>query len=117
SLARAIEADPESAFGGVIVLNKVLNLKAARIIAQFKDERRGNIDIVAAPKVEKNALELLGRVRKSMGIYEVGNLPKPDKNTMNIKWVDDGFILQTQDVYSNGDFKKWEIPTKKKPTK
>ena len=51
------------------------------------------------------------------GIYEIGNLRKPTKNIFNIKWVDDGFILQTQDIYSDKDFRKWEVVGNKKPTR
>lgn len=117
SLSRAIEADPESAFGGVIVMNKMLSIKSAKIIAGFKSEKKGNIDIIAAPSVEKSALEFLSKIRKSMGIYELGKIFKPSKIVLNMKWVDDGFILQTQDIYSENDFKTWKVVTKKKPTK
>ena len=72
ALYRATEADPVSAFGGVIVLNKPMDVKAAKNIATFKNEREGNIDIVAVPSVSPDALELLKKVRKSMGIYTFG---------------------------------------------
>ena len=117
SLSRAIEADPESAFGGVIVVNKTLGMKSAKIIAGFKSEKKGNIDIIAAPKVEKNALEFLSKIRKSMGIYEFGKILKPSREILNMKWIDDGFILQTQDIYSENDFKTWKVVTKKRQTK
>ncbi|OGH37418.1 MAG: bifunctional phosphoribosylaminoimidazolecarboxamide formyltransferase/IMP cyclohydrolase [Candidatus Levybacteria bacterium RIFCSPLOWO2_01_FULL_38_21] len=117
SLKRAIEADPESAFGGIIVMNKTLDKKSARIIAQFKDKRKGNIDVIAAPRIEKEAFSFLSKVRKSMGIYETGKLPKPSKKTLNVKWIDNGFILQTQDIYSKKDSKAWKTVTKKIPTK
>ena len=117
SLQRAIEADPESAFGGVIVMNKTFDVESARVIAEFKDNGQGFIDIIAAPKIERKSLEILSKIRKSMGIYEIGNLRKPTKNIFNIKWVDDGFILQTQDIYSDKDFRKWEVVGNKKPTR
>ncbi len=117
SLSRAIEADPESAFGGVIVMNKTFSMRSARIIAGFKSEKKGNIDIIVAPKVERNALEFLSKIRKSMGIYELGKILKPSRKVLNMKWVDDGFILQDQDIYSDKDFKTWKVVTKKKPTK
>ena len=117
SLKRAIETDPQSAFGGIIVMNRNLDIKSARIISNFKKKRKSNIDIIVAPKVEEKAFELLSKVRKSMGIYTIGKITKPIRKTLNIKWVDDGFILQTQDIYSNKDFEKWEAVTKVKPTK
>lgn len=117
ALKRAIEADPESAFGGIIVLNRNLDMKCAKVIAGFKSERKGNIDIIAAPKIDKNALEFLSKIRKSMGIYTFGEINKPSTKTLNLKWIDGGFILQEPDIYSEKDFKLWKIVTKKKPTK
>lgn len=119
ALKRAIEADPESAFGGVIVLNAKLSLSTAQVIGAFKDERKANIDIVACPDITKEALELLQKVRKSMGIYAFGKFKvKSSKlKVMNYKWIDGGFISQTADLNIDKSFKDWEVATKKKPTK
>ncbi|MEK7570932.1 MAG: bifunctional phosphoribosylaminoimidazolecarboxamide formyltransferase/IMP cyclohydrolase [Patescibacteria group bacterium] len=116
ALTQAIVADPESAFGGIIVLNKPLDLATAKIVGGFKDERRGNIDIIAAPIIKKNALAFLQKVRKTMGIYTFGEIPR-EEDPWNLKWIDGGFVLQTADVGIADSFGKWEIVTKKKPTK
>lgn len=116
ALQRAIEADPESAFGGIIVINKKLDLSTAHVIGQFKDERRGNIDIVACPEIDTNALEFLQKVRKTMGIYTFGNIPQ-QLDPMNIKWIDGGFIWQTADIDIEESFANWKIVTEKQPTK
>ncbi|MDP3998841.1 MAG: bifunctional phosphoribosylaminoimidazolecarboxamide formyltransferase/IMP cyclohydrolase [bacterium] len=115
ALGLAIEADPESAFGGVIVLNHILDLEAAKIIAAFRDKQKGNIDIIAAPKVKSAALKLLQAVRKSMGIYTFGSIAGEEK--LNTKWVGGGFILQTADNVAKDGFLKWRVVTKKKPTR
>lgn len=115
ALQRAIESDPESAFGGVIVLNSPVDTRIAHIISSFKDERKGNIDILAAPAIESNALGLLKQVRKSMGIYTFGTINN-EPSTMNLKWVDGGFMLQTADSNIEKGFEKWEIVTVKKPS-
>jgi len=117
ALSRAIEADPESAFGGIIVLNSQMNLKTARVIGAFKDENKSNIDIVAVPEIDEAALEYLKRVRKSMGIYIFGKIPKKRSYDQNIKWIDGGFIVQTADDNTDKIFKEWKVVTKKKPTK
>lgn len=103
ALARAIEADPESAFGGVIVLNRPMDLATAEVIAAFKDEKRSNIDIVAVPDISENALELLSSVRKSMGIYQLGKIPTLHSGP-NIKYVEGGAILQTVDDVEEGQW-------------
>lgn len=52
-----------------------------------------------------------------MGIYVFGKITRPRKKDVNIKWVDQGFIVQNADVSSNKDIEKWKVVTKKKPTK
>ncbi|MDP3941471.1 MAG: bifunctional phosphoribosylaminoimidazolecarboxamide formyltransferase/IMP cyclohydrolase [bacterium] len=116
ALQRAIDADPESAFGGVIVLNKPMDLRTAKIIASFKEETKGNMDIVAVPEIGKDALGLLSKTRKSMGIYTFGEIPETPKGRMDTKWIDGGFILQTRDDEVEAGFKDWKVVTKKKPS-
>lgn len=116
ALARAIEADAESAFGGVIVLNQTMDAEAAQIIFQFKDERRGNIDIVAVPEIAGDIAASLTAVRKTMGLYKFGAIPPLSKNRQNFKWIDGGFILQEADDDIEAGFEKWESPTAAKPT-
>lgn len=116
ALQRAIEADPLSAFGGIIVVNRPIDMQTAKIIASFKDEKKGNIDILASPSIEKDAFELLQHIRKSMGIYTFGSL-EIQKNRMNIKWIDGGLILQTSDDDIEQSFSAWKIVTKKQPSK
>jgi phosphoribosylaminoimidazolecarboxamide formyltransferase/IMP cyclohydrolase len=117
ALARAIAADPESAFGGVIVLNKEVDMTTAEQIGKFKHEKQSNIDILAAPTIKKNALDYLQKVRKSMGIYSLGTIPKVEKGTLNLKWIDGGFMLQERDSQADTDRTGWQVVTKRKPKK
>ena len=115
ALSRAIEADPQSAFGGVIVLNKPIDLKAAHIIGKFKSDTKGNIDIFSAPDIQNTALDYLKVVRKNMGVYTFGSLKSVDR--MNVKWIHGGLILQTPDEDIEASFENWRVVTKTKPTK
>lgn len=115
ALSRAIEADPESAFGGVIVLNKPMDLEAAEIISSFKDEKRGNIDIVAAPEISTEVTRELIRVRKTMGVYAFGEIPQKQEG-YNLKWLDGGFVLQTLETGIEASFKDWRVVTDVQPT-
>src|SRR3990167_941875 len=94
ALDRAVEADPVSAFGGVIVLNKPMDLKAAKNIATFKNEREGNTDIVAVPSISPDALELLKKVRKSMGIYTFGIIENRRTEKWDLKYFAGAVLLQ-----------------------
>lgn len=119
ALERAIQADPESAFGGVIVLNAPMNPQAAKVIATFKNEGKSNIDIVAVPGIDEDALELLRTTRKTMGVYTFGKIKnqKSKGKYMEQKWIDGGFVYQEADTNIEEGFAKWTIATKKKPTK
>ncbi|OGE44394.1 hypothetical protein A3B45_03920 [Candidatus Daviesbacteria bacterium RIFCSPLOWO2_01_FULL_39_12] len=117
ALNRAIEADPVSAFGGVVIVNETLDLEAAKIIAKFRNERAGNIDVIAVPKIKKNALELLKKVRKSMGVYVFGNIPNRRSESYDLRWFAGAALLQDYDDYSEQSFKDWKVVTKSKPTK
>ncbi len=116
ALDRAIEADPESAFGGVIVVNRNVDLKTADIIVDFKKHRKSNIDIFAAPEFDKKAIDLLVKTRKTMGLYAFEKIPKPKKSEGNIKFILGGAIIQTAD-YINDVEKNWTVVTENKPTK
>jgi len=115
ALDRAIAADPQSAFGGVIVINKKVDLKCAQIISRFKNSLKSNIDILAAPEISPDAFKLLISVRKSMGIYTFGKIVFSKR--LNIKWLDGGFILQESDDQIKKQFKSWTVVSKIKPTK
>ncbi|MBI2597200.1 bifunctional phosphoribosylaminoimidazolecarboxamide formyltransferase/IMP cyclohydrolase [Candidatus Daviesbacteria bacterium] len=115
ALDRAVEADPVSAFGGVIVLNRKMDLEAAKIVATFKNEKEGNIDIVAVPEISDQACKLLREVRKSMGIYTFGNIPDYRTEKWDIKYFAGGMLLQDFDDNVENSFKDWEVVTKTKP--
>ncbi|OGK36162.1 hypothetical protein A3F59_06195, partial [Candidatus Roizmanbacteria bacterium RIFCSPHIGHO2_12_FULL_38_13] len=109
ALAQAIESDPESAFGGVIVMNKPMDKKIAEEIVAFKDERHSNIDIVAVPEISNDALELLKKLRKTLGIYTFGNFSETNMNRKNVKPIQGGFVLQDGDIDVEKSLKNWEI--------
>lgn len=116
SLDRAIKADPVSAFGGIIVLNRPMDKDAAKVVAAFKQENEGNIDIVAVPNISDEALELLKSIRKSMGIYTFGDIPKTRSEKVDIKYFAGGVLLQDFDDDIEESFKDWKVVTNNKPT-
>jgi len=116
ALDRAIEADPVSAFGGVIVTNKKMDLETAKIVSRFKEESEGNIDIVAVPSISTEALELLKSIRKSMGVYTFGEIPNKRSEKYDLKYFAGGVLLQDFDDDIEESFKDWKTVTKVKPT-
>ena len=114
ALKRAVAADPESAFGGVIVLNNPIDLKTAKTFAGFKEENGVLIDIIAAPSVKDEAVEFIKQIRKSTGVYVFEKIPKRRSNNKHLRFFDGGFVMQEWDDDLN--FKDWKIVTKSKPT-
>ncbi len=115
ALERAVTADPESAFGGVIVLNQPMDLKTAKTFANFKEENGVLIDIIAAPSIKNEAVEFIKNIRKSTGIYVFGKIPSKRSNTKHLRFFDGGFIMQEFD--DDLSFSKWKVVTEVKPTK
>lgn len=114
ALKRAVEADPESAFGGVMVLNSPIDLKCAKTFAGFKEENGVLVDIIAAPSVTPDAQEFIKTVRKTTGIYTFGKIPVKRSNPIHMRYFDGGYVLQDwDDKFSTKD---WKIVTHKKPT-
>lgn len=114
ALTRAVAADPESAFGGVMVLNTPIDLKCAKTFASFKEENGVLVDVIAAPSVSRDAQEFIKTVRKTTGIYTFGKIPGKRSFQNHIKFFDGGFVVQDWD--DTFDSKKWKVVTKKKPT-
>ncbi len=116
ALDRAVKADPVSAFGGVMVLNTKMDASAAKVIATFKNEKEGNVDVVAVPEISDDALELLKKVRKSMGIYTFGEIPAVRSEKWDLKYFAGAVLLQDFDDNVENSFTSWKVVTKKKPT-
>jgi len=115
ALKRAIAADPESAFGGIIVMNRPMDIKAAEEIGKFKASKKSNIDIVAVPSISKDALEYLSKVRKSMGIYTFGKITNYE-DKQHIRQIEGGLVIQTPDADIEKSFADWKVVSKKKPS-
>jgi len=103
---KAYNADPISAFGGIVGLNKIVDEKTAEKIASTF------FDCVIAPDYEEKALNIL-RKRKNLRVMKSGELSK-GKKEIDIVRVRGGILLQEHDdaeVRNNLKF-----VTTKKPT-
>ena len=116
ALRRAVQADPVSAFGGVVVLNHPIDEKTAKAFSDFKEDRV-QMDIVAAPSVSSKAEKIIHKVRKTTGIYTFGKIPKKRSDWKHLKFFDGGYVSQPWDDDIEKSFKEWKTVTKRKPTK
>jgi phosphoribosylaminoimidazolecarboxamide formyltransferase/IMP cyclohydrolase len=85
---KAFKTDPVSAFGGILAFNRPLDVHTARAVAgQFAE-------VVIAPRVEPQALELLGQ-KPNVRVLEVPLAPGAQAH--DYKRVGGGLLVQTSD--------------------
>ncbi|MEM4729084.1 MAG: bifunctional phosphoribosylaminoimidazolecarboxamide formyltransferase/IMP cyclohydrolase [Thermoplasmata archaeon] len=84
-------ADPRSAFGGVVALNRVCDRPTAEQIASTF------IEAVVAPDFEEGALEVLSR-KKNLRLLRVGPLEAPAfRDRIDVKRIVGGYLVQERD--------------------
>ena len=103
----AHEADPLSAFGCVVALNRPCNLKVAKYMKPLF------IEAVIAPGFDKDALALLEQ-KKNVRLLETGAIIKSEKG-YNLRKVAGGLLVQTRN-WPEPEPKEWKVVTKRKPT-
>ena len=88
SYRKAFEADPVSAYGGVLAFNRSLDEETAREIAQTF------IEAIAAPDYTEGALQLL-TARRNLRLLKVAASPASE---LVVKSISGGYLAQTPDV-------------------
>ncbi len=87
---RAFACDPQSAYGGVIALNRPVDVACAeQLNKQF-------IEVLLAPGYEPGALEIL-QEKKNVRLLELADWPEPSREVEG-KSVIGGQLVQTRDV-------------------
>lgn len=104
----AWKTDKLSAFGGIVALNRKMDLKTAKVIA-----KSGFLECIIAPGFEQEARGLF-KEKKNLRLLELSDLGVVDE--LQIKRISGGALLQNKDLETlNLDALK--VVTKKKPTK
>ncbi len=105
SYRRAFEADPVSAFGGVLAFNRTLDEETASEIAKTF------IEAIAAPDYTPEALAVLGR-KKNLRLVRVS---RATGDGLVIKSITGGVLAQTPDAETL-DRARLEVKTERRPT-
>jgi phosphoribosylaminoimidazolecarboxamide formyltransferase/IMP cyclohydrolase len=91
---RAFACDPESAYGGVIAVNRRVDRAAAeRMNGQF-------IEVLLAPGYDEDALEVL-QGKKNVRLLELADWPEPSRE-VEVKPVLGGLLVQDRDTVTEG---------------
>ncbi|MCX5701053.1 MAG: bifunctional phosphoribosylaminoimidazolecarboxamide formyltransferase/IMP cyclohydrolase [Candidatus Omnitrophica bacterium] len=104
----AWKCDQLSAFGGIVALNRKVDLKTAKVAL-----KSGFLECIIAPGFDKEALELF-KEKKNLRILEFNNLEAI--NEPDFKRISGGLLLQDKDLVTL-NLDNLKVVTKKKPTK
>jgi phosphoribosylaminoimidazolecarboxamide formyltransferase / IMP cyclohydrolase len=97
---KALACDRTSAFGGIIALNRQLDVEAAQAITEIFTE------VIIAPDATDEAIKVLGS-KKNLRLLLAGGLPDPRARGVMVKSVAGGLLVQSRDnaVVEDMDFK------------
>jgi phosphoribosylaminoimidazolecarboxamide formyltransferase / IMP cyclohydrolase len=105
----ALACDPYSPFGGVVAMNRSVDLATADELAKVF------LEIVIAPGYDDEALAVLKR-KKNIRLLQVPGLDAPYKRSgTQIRSITGGLLVQDRDLKPY-DPKSWQAVTKSKPT-
>tara|TARA_A100001011_G_scaffold338776_1_gene369800 strand:+ start:709 stop:1626 length:918 start_codon:yes stop_codon:yes gene_type:complete len=85
---KSYESDKKSAFGGIIILNRLLNSELAKVIV------KNFFELIVAPGFEKKALDIL-KAKKNLILLETPNFKK---NAMDYRSTIFGDLYQSKDL-------------------
>jgi phosphoribosylaminoimidazolecarboxamide formyltransferase/IMP cyclohydrolase len=92
---KALACDPQSAFGGIVALNRPLDAATAEAISRLL------IEVVIAPQAEDAATALLAR-RTGLRLLVTGGTPDPGAPGRTFRSLSGGILVQERDRLSVG---------------
>ncbi len=106
--ARALATDRQSAFGGIVGVNRELDADTAKQIADIFTE------VVIAPAFSRAALDIL-RQKKNLRLLECPAILEAILPEMEERHLSGGLLLQDKDLQPDDDT-KFDIVSRRKPT-
>lgn len=105
----AWQSDALSAFGGIVSVNREIDLRLAKLIA-----KSGFLECIICPRFAGDALELL-KAKKNIRLLELPTVAEP-VTQFDYKRVAGGLLIQDEDTVTY-DQSSLKVVTKKKPSK
>jgi phosphoribosylaminoimidazolecarboxamide formyltransferase/IMP cyclohydrolase len=105
---KALACDPVSASGGIVAVNRTLDVEAARAITEIFTE------VIIAPDATPEAIAVLA-VKKNLRLLVAGGLPDPRAAGLAVKSVAGGLLVQSRDNAVVDDV-QMKIVTRRAPT-
>ncbi len=104
----AFEGDPVSAFGGIVALNRTVDLETAQLLRKVK------LDIIIAPSYNDDALEIVLK-KKNTRVLTLPNRSEERVVELDIRPIRGGLLVQEPDITPD-DTSAWRVVTDRKPT-
>jgi len=104
---RALEADPQSAFGGIVALGGPVTAEVAAAIAAGPQA-----DVIIAPSYDDEALEQLTAKRKATRLLSA---PSPEPITRQLRTLGASALVQDTDAFLSAP-STWQVVTATAPT-
>ncbi len=108
---RAYEGDPLAAFGGIVALNKTVDLATAQAITSIDKL----LEVIVAPDYAADALQLLRERWKNVRLLAVGPVDRFDKEELHLHKIVGGWLVQERDLLGS-DEANWRIVSERQPT-
>ncbi len=105
----AREADPVSAFGGIVAVNRPVDLATAKALAETF------LECIVAPSFSEDALTLL-RGKKNLRLLATGPWLPADHAELTWKRVGGGLVVQDRDATAAGEVEGARVVTRRAPT-
>jgi phosphoribosylaminoimidazolecarboxamide formyltransferase/IMP cyclohydrolase len=87
---RALACDTESAFGGIVAVNRMLDGETAEAIAKLFAE------VVIAPAYDSDAIRVLSG-KKNLRVLDIGAMPDAGTAGLTVRPLAGGFLVQARD--------------------
>jgi len=101
----AFNRDPKSAYGGIIALNRPVDLETAEKMAKVF------LEVVAAPDFEEDAFKFLTGKKKNLRLVRIKGFDKSSKG-LDYRRISGGVLLQERD---KDLIKEWKVVSKRQP--
>ncbi|MDB4987582.1 MAG: cyclohydrolase, partial [Myxococcaceae bacterium] len=105
----AREADPVSAFGGIVALNRAVDEATANVLAETF------LECIIAPSFSDEALARLQK-KKDLRLLATRSWLGPNYRELTFKRVGGGLVAQDRDATSGADLTEAKVVTKRAPT-
>ncbi|MBA3046676.1 MAG: bifunctional phosphoribosylaminoimidazolecarboxamide formyltransferase/IMP cyclohydrolase [Candidatus Thermoplasmatota archaeon] len=107
AFGKALGADPLSAYGGIVALNREVDANTANAMKKIF------LDSIIAPSFHQDAMPILDK--KKVMLLETGNLENVKKPNFDMKRVVGGILVQSRDL-STLDHSKLKTVSERAPT-